>query len=394
MNEVITLNTDSPEIQHLCKVDKRLANRQDILPTSDVVFLQVYEWLYKTKDRSKSSVEKKCKKWKWGSYGWVSPASLIVTAAWRKYFYPNLDCCKIWAKDEINNPIEGGYSIRSEDESITIPIFAKYDLCNGFCSPNSGMQGSRAIEKMRNYKRLNTDFDTAQRTVFDLKLFALILNQINDLNADSALNVFKYLITVAKEIRDKRIKTNVALNQTVSDDFSIINFLSNTADPELTKCVVAACYEVLFTPHGFNLEGVEDYKTAADARAQKPGDLSLSKNGKTIIAIEVKDKTQSIDWNNIDRAKKIINSNPDLENFVFALENRESTVSSSIQDMLHSNQLNSGIADKISFISVHDLLLLAKSVTTESEIATKTGKYLAIVPAIKPETKEAWIKLQ
>lgn len=174
----------------------------------------------------------------------------------------------------------------------------------------------------------------------------------------------------------------------------LLSILSNTADPELTKCVVAACYEVLFTPHGFNLEGVEDYKTAADARAQKPGDLSLSKNGKTIIAIEVKDKTQSIDWNNIDRAKKIINSNPDLENFVFALENRESTVSSSIQDMLHSNQLNSGIADKISFISVHDLLLLAKSVTTESEIATKTGKYLAIVPAIKPETKEAWIKLQ
>lgn len=30
-------------------------NRQDILPTSDVAFLQVYEWLYKTKDRSKSS---------------------------------------------------------------------------------------------------------------------------------------------------------------------------------------------------------------------------------------------------------------------------------------------------------------------------------------------------
>ena len=25
MNKVITLNTDSPEIQHLCKVDKRLA---------------------------------------------------------------------------------------------------------------------------------------------------------------------------------------------------------------------------------------------------------------------------------------------------------------------------------------------------------------------------------
>lgn len=39
-------------------------DRQDILPTTDVAFLQVYEWLYKTDDRSKTSVEKKCRKWK------------------------------------------------------------------------------------------------------------------------------------------------------------------------------------------------------------------------------------------------------------------------------------------------------------------------------------------
>lgn len=39
-------------------------NRPDILPTEDVAFLQAYEWLYKTKDRSKESVEKRCKKWK------------------------------------------------------------------------------------------------------------------------------------------------------------------------------------------------------------------------------------------------------------------------------------------------------------------------------------------
>lgn len=41
-------------------------------------------------------------KWKWGSYGWVSPASLMYTAAWRKYYYPEIDCCKIWASDENN----------------------------------------------------------------------------------------------------------------------------------------------------------------------------------------------------------------------------------------------------------------------------------------------------
>ena len=36
---------------------------QDILPYEDVAFLQAYEWLYKTKDRSPETVKKKCKKW-------------------------------------------------------------------------------------------------------------------------------------------------------------------------------------------------------------------------------------------------------------------------------------------------------------------------------------------
>ena len=54
-------------------------DRQDILSTTDVAFLQVYEWIYKTDDRSKTSVEKKCKKWK--------PYS--STAA--RYFYRILD---------------------------------------------------------------------------------------------------------------------------------------------------------------------------------------------------------------------------------------------------------------------------------------------------------------
>jgi DNA-3-methyladenine glycosylase II len=36
-------------------------DRQNILPYEDVAFLQSYRWLYKTKDISKASVEKKCK---------------------------------------------------------------------------------------------------------------------------------------------------------------------------------------------------------------------------------------------------------------------------------------------------------------------------------------------
>ena len=54
-------------------------DRQDILPYEDVAFLQSYEWMYKTKDKSKASIEKKCKKWK--------PYSSIAA----RYLYKALD---------------------------------------------------------------------------------------------------------------------------------------------------------------------------------------------------------------------------------------------------------------------------------------------------------------
>ena len=338
------------------------------------------------------SLQSNLDKWRWGSYGWVSPASLIFTATWRKYFYPHKDCCKIWAKDETNAPIEGGYSIRSEDESITIPLLAKYDLCQGYCSPNSGMQGSRAIEKMRSLKRLNIDFNSAQRTVFDLKLFATILNQINDLTAEQAYAVLQYQILIAKAIRKKRMDTNAALQAGTTDAFSLLSFLNKTADPELTKCVVAACFDSIFRNNGLSVEGVADYKTAADARAQKPGDLFLEKNGNALAAIEVKDKTQTIDWNNIDRAKLILLAHPELQHFIFVLEKREATVTDVLQEMLCSEQFQTAIYQKITFLSVHDLYLLARSARNETEIASKTGYYLSQAPAVKPETKEAWLR--
>lgn len=54
-------------------------DRQDILPTEDVAFLQSYKWMYKTDDVSKHSVLKKCKKW--------SPYSSIAA----RYLYRALD---------------------------------------------------------------------------------------------------------------------------------------------------------------------------------------------------------------------------------------------------------------------------------------------------------------
>ncbi len=54
-------------------------DRSDILPYEDVAFLQAYEWMYKTSDRTKESIIKKCKKWK--------PYSSIAA----RYLYRALD---------------------------------------------------------------------------------------------------------------------------------------------------------------------------------------------------------------------------------------------------------------------------------------------------------------
>lgn len=54
-------------------------DRQDILPTEDVAFLQAYKWLYNTSKVDKASISKKCKKW--------SPYSSIAS----RYLYRALD---------------------------------------------------------------------------------------------------------------------------------------------------------------------------------------------------------------------------------------------------------------------------------------------------------------
>ena len=54
-------------------------NRQNILPYEDGAFLRIYSWLYKTDDRTPSSIKKKCKKWE--------PYSSIAA----RYLYKALD---------------------------------------------------------------------------------------------------------------------------------------------------------------------------------------------------------------------------------------------------------------------------------------------------------------
>lgn len=331
-------------------------------------------------------------KWKWGAYGWVSPASLIVSAALHKHLYPEMDCCKIWAVDENKQPIPGGYSIRSFDEDVVIPMLAKYDLCKNFCSPNSGMQGSRAIEKMRGLKRLDRNFANTQRTVFDLKLFASILNDIDELSAQEALNLLRYIIQLAMKVQQKRLVADAKVRSVTSVAFDPWTFLSQTADPELTKCYVAACLKTIFEPSSIKVEGVSDHRTAADARAGKPGDVTLIKDAKNIAAIEVKDKSQHIDWQNIERAVNVIKNHPEITYFAFVLESTEATLTQTVREILTSPRMENEFERRIVVLGLYPLYLQAVALVSPIAFAKQVGEYISEAPDVKPETKDKWIR--
>lgn len=336
-------------------------------------------------------LKRRLDQWKWGETGWLSPANLIVTAAWRKAFHPEQDCCRIWARDSQNKPIPGGYSIRTSDEQVTVPIFSKHDLCTGFCSANSGMQGTRAIEKSRGIGRINRNIVLQQRTVFDTQLFADILNDLNDLSEDASIEALKYLIAIAKRARRDRERADLIL-QGVPPKINLLGFSSEAKDPEFVKCIAAACLDALYADLGFHLDGVGDFKTASDRRAEKAGDLTLTRRGESVIAVEVKDQSRLLDWQNLNSARETFRRFPNLSAFYFILEARSAAHDPIVVDMARQVSAESGSFFPITFLSLQDLFGLAAPVKGDDYIVKRTAYYVTKAPSIKPSTKQLWVQ--
>lgn len=315
--------------------------------------------------------------------------SLIITACWIRHLYPDLDCCKIWARDENNKPIPGSYSIRSEDEGVTIPIMAKHDLCEGFCSDNSGMQGSRAIEKMRGEKRINVNFSSTQRTIFDLELFAKILNKLHEGSPEDALNCLKYIISIALEKQANRATTNSQL-LTEKIGYTVSKKLLEASDPEIVKCVAGACISLLYNPFNITVTGIESHKTASDSRSGKSGDLQcMTRDGREIFAFEVKAKSIELDWQNINRARRSLSSSGDLDVFFFIHESCDFRKTTAVREFLESNYPES-TSGKIQFISLPELVSQVEALSSPDILFNHTTKLIAEAPSISTHHRAIW----
>ena len=262
-------------------------------------------------------------KWKYGAYGWTSPVNLLLTAAWYKHVVPTQDVCRIWAADHNKKPIPGGYAIRTNDEKHTVPLVTKVGIASGFCSPNSGMQGSRAIEKMRGAGRIERSASIDQAVSFDMALFQTIINDINDCNADQAFDVLCLLIRIGLDIKEKRegalqqLATAASSTGKTVDD--IVDFAQTISDPQFVRIIAATMVESFITTisTSYELHGMQGSKTAADAQSKAAGDFwFINPSTDTLVGVEVKDKTKQIGFEILQAIENRKKNNPTMTHYI------------------------------------------------------------------------------
>ena len=353
-----------------------------------------------------ANLKQRIDKWKFGAYGWTSPVNLLITAAWVKALFPSQDVCMIWAKDGEGRPISGGYSIRTLDEKVTVPMVSRFDIWPDFCSNNSGMQGSRALEKARGASRIERNTSLAQKVVFDLSLFANIINDINELDVETSRAACQYLFEIGFHVKCKRDATLKALKASgTKHQANVIGFAlaacNSMGDPQFVRAVVAAILVLMVKHHtvfhGSILKGIESKKTGADTQTRGPGDLWIESDEIPSLAVEVKDQSKTFDFAVLSAVKARLNNNPAVKTY-FMITAAETAISSHVAGDAQWNKQLDEIRETfgcaVVVMTLRDFLgLSACLLPLEKELLNEISACLGIAPDLKKETLAAWVKM-
>ena len=347
-------------------------------------------------------LEKRIISWKYGAYGWTSPVNLMITACWVKWLFPSQDVCKIWAKDAGNNPIKGSYSIRSCDERITVPLVSRLGIYHNFCSNNSGMQGTRAIEKTRVATRLSRDTKLDQRVLFDLNLFVNIMNDINELDSDTAKSAFQYFLEIGLAIAEKRnqklLKVRGYRPKATGDTTAVLHSaLTDIKDPQFIKIVGAVCLKRL-AQHSFLLRearilGIEGTKTGADARTRQPGDLWLEIKGKPVLGCEVKDSSKQFGFEILSAVEDRYTNNGTLRWYILLSASDRAVHERILFDPAWSERIAQigRIGLRLLIYTFREFLaLLSLLAPIDGKYIVEINECLSSSPDLKKDTIELW----
>lgn len=340
--------------------------------------------------------------WRFGKYGWTSPVNLMITAAWYKWLHPQQDICKIWSKHN-GVTIEGGFSIRSSDESYTVKLICKHQLDRDFCSPNSGMQGSRALEKSRSLKRIDRGVPIAQRVQFDINLFQNIMNDINLLNPDQAKSCFCYFLEKGLRIKEKLDAAEDAIPDAPMHDGLlaknlVLKCVTSFKDPQFVRVAVAAVLSAMINNfpalNGALLLGADGAQTAADARSQSPGDLWIDDgNGVVIAACEVKDPTKTFGFEIITAIENRTKRYPSIKHYLLVTAATQSVKNDVLLDPKWNECLarleKRGVV--VSTFTLNELLnFLLFTSELNSLLLDKITEFIKITPNLRLGTIQKW----
>lgn len=343
--------------------------------------------------------------WKFGQYGWTSPVNLMITAAWYKWLHPQQDVCKIWSNHD-GMAIPGGFSIRSADESFTVKLICKHQLDRDFCSPNSGMQGTRALEKSRSLKRIDRGVPITQRVIFDINLFQNIMNDINSLDPEQAKACFCYFLEIGFKIKAKLAAAEDSIPkaptlQSLVVKNVVLETVANFKDPQFVKVVVAAVLSAMINNYpalnGALLFGVDGAKTAADARSLTPGDLWIDNGTGTIIAgCEVKDSTKTFGFEIITAIENRIKNHLNIKNYLLVTAADQSVTIDVLRDPKWEECLSrlerKGVV--ISPYTINELLnFLLFTSELDNSLLDQITEFMKIAPDLKLGTIENWSKV-
>ena len=349
-----------------------------------------------------STLVSRINKWRFGSYGWTSPVNIILTCAWYKWLNPLQDTCKIWAQDHKGNKIEDGFPLRTLDEKYTVRIVAKLRISKNFCSSNSGMQGTRAIEKMRGIGRIDRDTPLEQSVKFDMKLFQEILNDIDDCSAEEAKNVFKLLLKRGLQKRAEREASLKNLNSKNSKyclPEDILDFASSLQDPQFYKAISVVVMTEIVNSNiklsGLTINGVAGAKTAADARARSAGDFWFEdENGESFVAVEVKDSTKKIGFDILAAIESRKENCPSIRNYFLISAAREAVATRDLHDPAWMKAISDmrEIGLNVLIYPLHELFSLScLNAEFISKFSSDLNKVLPEIDDLKQGTIEKWL---
>ena len=338
-------------------------------------------------------------KWQYGAYGWTSPVSLMMTAAWTKWLDHDQDVCKIWAEDENGRPIAGGYSIRTYDEQVTIRVVCRHAIHEHFCSNNSGMQGTRALEKARSLKRLREGLPI--KVLWDALLFVQIMECINQLPALDARLAFQYFFAKGWQAKQSRTQALGRLSNTTPQahhGFALItDAVAAIADPQFAKTVAMVFVSELVTRIGrhtsYELHGASDRKTGANARSQAPGDFWLTAAGSPVIGAEAKDASKQFGFETLSAVQARHAANPSLQTYYLVTASAVAVDPTTAYDERWQDQLigMQSLGLQVIIFTLRDLVSLVASIGVEpAVIVRRISSALAETPDLKQNTIDQW----